>query len=305
MKNCEKSPPWFRAMGVLTGLLLLASGCQPAPPPQPAKFYSGPTQSMREVVAEINQNNNRIPTLWAQLDYRATLVDKDRGTTNIVSGDGALLYSRPMSLLLRGNKDIAGTVFELGSNDNEFWVKVAADTDTTWWGHYANLGKPCCKPVPIRPDLILQVLGVSVFDTNFLDQPVPVMRFNNDADAYMFVWNVKGMDRWLAQKEIWYDRVTKLPELVLLFDDNGRVILRAYLSKPVPLEVPDTPRENWPKVASEYRLFFPDTGTKLAFEFSNVAISHRGAPRPAAFHRPQPDTKTIVQVDQDCGDGSG
>ena len=50
------------------------------------------------------------------------------------------------------------------------------------------------------------------------------MRFNNDAWAYMLVWNKPLRDRWAAEKEVWYDIVTKLPKLVLLFDANGRVL---------------------------------------------------------------------------------
>jgi hypothetical protein len=46
--------------------------------------------------------------------------------------------------------------------------------------------------------------------TNFLQQPSPVMLFNNDYDAYMILWTVMLPDRWVAQREIWYDRKTKL-----------------------------------------------------------------------------------------------
>ena len=69
------------------------------------------------------------------------------------------------------------------------------------------------------------------------------MRFNNDADVYMFVWSIRGIDRFIAQKEIWYDRATKQPRRVYLFDDNGRVILRAFLRNHAPLEVPGAPRD--------------------------------------------------------------
>jgi len=50
------------------------------------------------------------------------------------------------------------------------------------------------------------------------------------------VWNVRVPDRYVAQKEVWYDRKTKLPIKVLLFDPNGRVVLRADLSKHKPVQ---------------------------------------------------------------------
>ncbi len=53
--------------------------------------------------------------------------------------------------------------------------------------------------------MVLEVLGVGMIGSNFLAPPAPVMRFNNDTHAYMFVWSVPLADRWAAQKEIWYD----------------------------------------------------------------------------------------------------
>jgi hypothetical protein len=283
-------------------LLLLAVGCQP-PTPQ-SRYYDGPTDPMWKVAADINQNNAKIPSVYALLGYKATLVDKEhdnRKTT--VSGDGTLLFRRTRSLLLRGTKDLAGEVFAIGSNDTEYWMKVAGDVDTTWWGHYANLGKPGSKPIPIQPDLLVEVLGISLFNTNFLQPPVPVMRFNNDADAYMFIWTHQQGDHWIAEKEVWYDRATKVPELVLLFDPNGRIILRAYLSKPVPLEVPDMPKEQWPMVASLYQLMFPNDGTLISFWFTDdYAVTRHGRPKANSFDRPDPDTKQVIQIDQDVAE---
>jgi len=128
------------------------------------------------------------------------------------------------------------------------------------------------------------------------------MRFSNFADAYIFVWNRLEGDHWVAVKEIWYDRTTKLPEMVLLFDPDGRTILRAKLSKPVPLEVPDMPKERWPMVASQYELTFPDDGSAITFWFTDdYAVSHKGIPRPTSFNRPEPDTKQVIQIDKDVG----
>jgi len=282
-------------------LMLLAAGCQPpTPESQP---NDGPTDPMWKVISDINYNSAKVPSIYAPLEYKASLVDKQHDNrVSTISGDGSLLFRRPRSLLLRGNKDLAGEVFAIGSNDTEFWMKIGGDVDTTWWGHYVNLGKPGCKPIPIEPDLLVEVLGVSIFNSDFLQQPVPVMRFSNFADAYIFVWNRLEGDHWVAVKEIWYDRTTKLPEMVLLFDPDGRTILRAKLSKPVPLEVPDMPKERWPMVASQYELTFPDDGSAITFWFTDdYAVSHKGIPRPTSFNRPEPDTKQVIQIDKDVG----
>ena len=178
---------------------------------------------------------------------------------------------------------------------------VKGDADTMWWGSYDENGNTSAdtRQMPIQPQLLLEVLGVGVIDEDLTRQPFPVMRFNNDADAYMFVWNVRVPDRFVAQKEVWYDRQTKLPMKVLLFDANGRVVLRADLSKHQPVEVEGAPKEEWPKVATNCRLYFPDSGTSMMFELNDLSLRHGGAPNDRSFVFPnEPGVNHVVQVDR-------
>jgi hypothetical protein len=259
---------------------------------------------MAQVVAAINRNNERVPTLWARHDYDADIVD-DQKKKHFVNGDGVLLYRRPQGMRLVGNKPVVGTVFEIGSTDDRYWLKIVPDVETMWWGKYANVGKPCVRPVPIRPDMVLEVLGVGTFNTNFLEPPVPVMRFNPDADAYTFVWSAPLPDRWAAVREVWYDRKTLLPMLVILFDENGRVVLRARLSDHKPVEVPDVPQDQWPKVATDYQLFFPDTGSRMSFKLTEVELERNGVPSRRGIVFPQGDLQKfakVIQLDEACAD---
>jgi hypothetical protein len=295
----------FRA--VCAGVVLTAcvSGCAHDRAGQTRRGYYGPTESMADVVAAINANNERVPTLWARHTYEATVVD-EKGKPHFVNGDGHLLFRQPYEILLRGSKDVLGTVFEVGSNDERFWLKLVPEADTMWWGNYRNLGKPCAKEIPIRPDLILEVLGVSRIETDFTRQPAPTMRFNNDQDAYMFVWNVQasGPSRWIAQKEVWYDRQTKHPRLVLLFDDDGRVVLRAYLTQHKPVQVPEGPNmQPPPVVATDYQLFFPETKTRMWFALDDVMLQRNSIPNDRSFAFPSdPGVANEIQIDADCTD---
>ncbi len=262
---------------------------------------------MEQVIIAINHNAAAIPTLWTQLDYTATIVDPQKQTTDTFSGDGSLIYARPISLLLDGNANIAGKAFELGSNGDEFWVQVRASADSFnyWWGNYKNLGRPGCKPIPIRPDMVLHVLGIGLYEPNFLEQPVPVMRFDNDADAYIFDRNVTVGDHWETQEEIWYDRQTKLPKRVLIYGENGRIVLKADLSDQVPVEVRDKPQDQWPKVAKHYDLTFVDTQSHISFDFYTPKLKNKIGPAPAVpngntFIRQDPEGKNnIIQIDAD------
>jgi hypothetical protein len=287
--------------------VFLTGCCHPAPPEH--HDYIGKTDPMDIVIQGINDNSNRIPTLWTQLDFTASIIDPQKHTTTAISGDGILMYSRPNSLLVTCDKDVAGQVFQLGSNNDQFWVKIRSSGDAFnyWWGHYANLGKPGCKEIPIRPDLVLEVLGVGMYRSNFLQLPVPVMRFDNSADAYVFDINQPVGDRWETQEEIWYDRQTKLPIKVLLYEVDGRVALKADLSQQTPVVTDGVPRDQSPQIARHYDLFFPDTGTKMSFDFQNdPELQHKGRrnlllPNVESFHRPEKgDGDTEIQIDKDC-----
>lgn len=269
---------------------ILCSGCTPKKPKQREPWF-GPTESLETVIQKINENNSRIPTLWMQGassgGFEAWVRD-DRNKEIFLNGDVTLMFRSPRDLRIRGKKPGIGQVFDVGSNADRYWMQVGGEVDTLWWGDYANASGPRPEAMPVRPDLLLQVLGVATLDTNLLEQPVPVMRFNNDAHAYMLVWNVRSADRWVALKEVWYDRETFLPQLVVLFDANGRIVLRAYLSHH------ESVGTEGGKVATHYQLFFPETRTKLNLKLNEAKLSHNGFPRDASFAFPGEDAASKV-----------
>ena len=55
--------------------LALLAGCCPHPPPPPVAYH-GKTDTMDAVVADINANNSKIPTLYAHHVYQANVVDE-------------------------------------------------------------------------------------------------------------------------------------------------------------------------------------------------------------------------------------
>lgn len=269
-------------------------GCRPAVTRQPTGYF-GPTEPMATVVQKINQNSAAIPTLRAAGNFEANIVEE--GRRHFVNGDVTLLYRKPDEVRLVGRKDIAGEIFQAGSNGERYWLIVKADTDTMWWGQLENLDRIDPKQLPIRPDVLIEVLGIDHIATDFLQPPVPTMRFNNDADVYMLNFNVQWPDRWAVRKEVWYDRQTLLPRLVLLFDPDGRIMVRAYLSNHRGIEGPDDAAPA--KLATRYQMFFPDSGTSLRFDLDDVALSRRGAPNDQTFVFPDnPGVARQINLDE-------
>lgn len=270
-------------------------GCRPEREPQVAGYF-GPTEPLTAVVERINQNNTRIPTLWARGYFEATIID-DRQRRQFVNGDAVILMRKPGEFRMVGRKDVAGQVFELGTTADQYWMIVRPEADTMWWGSYDRLEHADPSLIPIRPDLLMQVLAVADIDTDLTRPPAPVMRFNNDADSYMLVWVDRVPGRFVAQREIWYDRQTLLPRLVLLFDADGRIVARAYVSDHKPVD-PSDPAS--PRVATRHRLFFPASGTKLDLTLETVRFEHNGVPRAGsiAFPGENAGVSNIVRVDE-------
>lgn len=284
------------AVGAIsTALVALLCGCRSHAPPPP-KGYFGPTEPMSAVVQQINANNNAIPTLRVAGDFEAQVVDQ--GKNHFVNGDITLLYRAPDAIRLIAKKDIAGPVFEAGSDGDRYWLIVKADTDTMWCGRIKNLDRVDRKQLPIRPDALIEVLGVDPIPTDFLGPLAPTMRFNNDADAYMINFNVRLPDRWAVRKEVWFDRQTKLARLVLLFDENGRIVVRAYLSNQRAIETEAAPDAR-PRLATRYQVYFPDTGTTMRFDLDDLALTRGRAPNDQTFTFPaNPGVSRVINLDE-------
>ena len=278
------------------GFALLA-GCKTTtgrdgrPPP-----HYGPTDPIWDVAKAVNANASKVKTIWARHDFEALIYD-DKGKGHSLSGSGVLQFRKPGDLLLKAGGVI--DYFEAGANNEHFWFTVyPKEVGTQWWGRKDQLTAEGARRIPIRPDLLLEVLGVYEIEEDFIQPPAPTMRFNNDERAYMFVWNAPmrtPVARWVAVKEVWYDLQTKLPKLILLFDDNGRVILRAYLTEHNKMEDADA------VVATKYDLFFPENKSRMTFRITSLrAEMKRGPvrfPNDATFAFPEdPGVEKRVEI---------
>jgi outer membrane lipoprotein-sorting protein len=264
---------------VLTGCVFLAGCCNCG------KQTTASTENrlnppglltMTAVVDAINSNNARIPTLYATLNYSATIRDGNQ-VHSVSSDEGYVWYRRPDDFRLVGKMAAVGTVFDIGSNSERYWLEVIPGTNRLWFGTYADLARLQSDqlPIPIRPDLVTQVLAVATINPDFNALPAPTMRYDGAADAYVLVFIVHAPDRWLAQKEIWYDRATLRPRRVILYDLDGRPVLRATLSLDKRVRSPEGKPADWPLVPGDYKLFFPDSGSRMEFSLNDVSLEHK------------------------------
>lgn len=289
---------------LLTFAFFLPAGCGRPKVSKPTPGWYGPTQSISEVVTRLNANNERLRTLYLRHEFGAELVEEPGRKPTKISGVGVIMYRAPDELIMTGSEVGIGKIFEIGCNPTDYWLAVPQSrVDTVWYGQMRHLGKPCVKEIPIRPDLLMEVLGVFEIDPNLARFPAPVMRFNSEQDAYVFTWVMPQVDRFIAVKEVWYDRQTMRPRRVVLFGAEGRVLLSAELSEHRPVEVPGAPPGQRPTVPGKYDLFFPDTQSRMAIRIEDAYLQRDDRPGTIPFRRPNPDNfAKAFQLDEACDD---
>ncbi len=242
--------------------VLSLAGCRGGAVREPAEVpYLPPTLSLVELVERVNANNARLPSLAAGGYFDAVLVEEPGGDpTPPINGTLSLLHLKPDRLRLAAKKDLAGNVFELGTDGERFWMHLPLE-DVLYTGSFDDVDERAAATLPVRPDLILQVLGVNLLPTDLAEWPAPAMEYDPDARAYMVRFiepAAVGEPRLKFAKQVWYDAPldlsqTPLPRKVILSDDHGRPVLAANLTNHRPVgDGPDAPL-----VATRFTLFFP------------------------------------------------
>lgn len=280
----------------------LLTGCVGKPPALAAKFDNRPTLSLDAVIARINANSGRIQTL--NVDGRFdSVIANGRGGFEPLAGGMKLMHTKPNQLIVAADAAAVGVkAFALGSNGTQYWFSAFHNIDTTWYG--TPRGTANVDPrLPVAPELLVDVLGVATLDADLLAQPVPTLRYNPDQAVYMLTWHQPTIDRWVTLREVWYDRETFLPTLVILFDRNGRVVLRANLGKyePIRLESGESADgQPAPLVAREIKMFFPETLSRMTFTLDDVRDRRGGAPRRNSynFSPERVSTSTVINLDE-------
>lgn len=262
----------------------VVGGCVKPEPPKPP--YYGPTADLPTLVDELNARNARLVSLRAEGGFSADFVDPNTKKHDGGDGDITLLMMPPQNLRLRGTV-FGQLMFDLGSNTEQYWLHLPKQ-DVMYTGTLAAEPGDRTASLPIRPDVLAEVLGLKPIPTELTAQPFPTLRFNHDADCYMLAWTVRLRDRWAVQKEVWYDRQTLVPTRVLLYDANGRVVLRALPSKPQPIAGYEPPLS----FPSKFELLFTDTGSTFELRLSTLEQRRGRAPSERTFVTPEPPEGT-------------
>ena len=66
------------------------------------------------------------------------------------------------------------------------------------------------------------------------------------------------------------------------------------------------PKEKWPWVATDYKLYFPENGSKISFALSDMVLCKNGVPcrKGIVFPgstREEAGVERVIQLDEGCG----
>ena len=203
-------------------LLILLAGCPP-----PAERVPEPI-AMHQAVAIVNANTTQLTTCLK--------------ATGSVSGQFVLEDGRPQSFDLRGvvqvlpPRHMYGTLKSglgteellMGSNDQRYWLYTKRD-DTYRTGTYAGLADGLEAPMPLRPDMLIEALGLNPLPEMTVGAAGPVQRIVDSYQQLIFLaYTQKGQG--IIHKEYWLDRhEPRLVRRILFRDGIGRVVMDSIL----------------------------------------------------------------------------
>lgn len=297
-------------MGALAaGLLAIAAGCQPdiAPPPAPEaiKVYDGLLLSGPQVVMGLRTIYAPVRTIWARHDFSITVLDK-KGKQHNYEGDGTLLLRKPpldsprgtpTELRLKGSKDIVGEVFDLGANRDAAWCIMRGDVDAMGWLPQGVEASFDPQVVPVRPDLVAEVLGLGDWPADVSKYPAPVVVYDPKSDAYRITLVEpagEGRPGLAARREVYADRLTLMIKRIVFYGSDGRPVVEATLSKWT--AVPGTVKGFAP---ADIVLSLPLSRATMRFVLRDVAATRNGFPADRSFAFPaDPGVSKVFRLDQ-------
>jgi len=129
---------------------------------------------MEVVIARVNRNSAGMNFLLRGGGVRAVgqYVD-ETGRLKSFDMTGILLYRKPRSLYLRLEHTLAGKM-EIGSNDEEFWVWERFDNPRYLWGRHELTDCASDVDLLVRPDHLLEMLGLGDLPTETKGPTGPV-----------------------------------------------------------------------------------------------------------------------------------
>jgi len=215
---------------------------------------------MREVIARVNANA-------AGADFTIRIggvlatgeMPEPSGGNRRFEARGVALFRKPRDLYLR-LQPTWGTL-TAGSNDEAFWVWEQFQESRYYWGRHEDVDETDDLDIPLRPDHLVEVLGLGDLPIDTTGPLGPVFWVGSTRYALLFMAEDDAGQRYLTKK-IAIDRSPPyLVRSVVYFAPDGHPLVIAGLSDYRPIEggtalAPHRIRFEWPARRSRVELTF-------------------------------------------------
>jgi RNA polymerase sigma factor (sigma-70 family) len=267
-----------------------------APPRKATELPADPWPTAEQLVASLNDNARRVKTLTCDV----TIDCRHRG--QMVGMSGMLACRRHHDVFLQA-KVVGQPAVVLGCNRDEywFWIRLEAPEPrppgNLWRGRRNEEGRqgPRHWPCPLRPEWLLDVLGMAEYDPA---KPLSLVSTASHLELSEPVWTPGG--EALRKVLVFYrngKQIVRTPTILL--KDGEKVICRAEIRQTHTDEETGAvlTREaelSWPKESLSVRLQFHDfklnnlTSERAArlFSLGSRPATKKDEPQPAASDVP-------------------
>ncbi len=220
---------WSASRGLLLLLALpLLAGC-------PDGKSGGPTREpltdepLSAVVAAINENVRAMNFLLRAGGVSASgrMVAAD-GHHESIEANGTLYFRRPRSLYLELSHTLAGKL-ELGSNNREFWYWEQLEHGRYYTGHHGRALTGGASPLALRPDHLVDILGMSELPEDASAPGSPTFVVSGDRYLVEFYETGEGGRLYKARTLFIERRKPYLVRWIIYYSQEGRQIMQADL----------------------------------------------------------------------------
>lgn len=272
--------------------LLPVVGCCTTPPAREPP----PWLTLPEVVSYVNANNVPLNFGLKAHDVRAEVTLAEHAYVL----DGVMLLFKPAHFFLQLTDPFGNTVMELGTNGREYWLWVKPEMDKLWWGKHEHLDKPCAMSMPIRPDHLMEALGVADLPFDTRGPAGPALRVTPQRNELYFL-RATDEGQVFIRKEFRVDRWAPfLIREVVHRARDGRVLLHTGLSDYGPVR---SESAAGPMMARELRLEWPLEKSSIRLRIGTWRRLDLVDADAEAFVFPLADGmtfRTVEQIDRAC-----
>lgn len=124
-----------------------------------------PEESLEVVVGRVNENNARVDFILRGVGKADGKYLRADGKLEPFHQDAKLLFRKPRDLYLELEHSLGEDIMQIGSNSREFWVWKKIRDDRYWWGEHDQLDPHEYAELPIRPDQLVDVIGLGDLPT--------------------------------------------------------------------------------------------------------------------------------------------